>query len=147
MRWHDLLIEDDEEIRRILRTVQKIAVIGIKDETRKDEAAHTVPRYLHQKGYEIYPVNPHFERVFGKPCYDTILDVPEPVDAVLVFRKPSNVKMHAKETLSLEKKPLVFWMQTGIRNMEAAHQLAKAGIKVVQDHCMYMDHLRLIRRN
>ncbi len=141
------MIEDDEEIREILRSIKKIAVIGIKDESRENEAAHSVPKYLHSKGYEIYPVNPHCERVFGKPCYDTILDVPEAVDVVLIFLSPGKVPKHAKEILSLENKPSVFWMQTGIRNMKAAHKLARAGIKVVQDHCMYMDHLRLFRMN
>lgn len=146
MGWHDYLIEDDEGIREILRTIRKIAVIGIKDETHENEAAHSVPKYLKSKGYKIFGVNPNYDTVFGEPCYDTVHDLPEPVDAVLIFRRPGNVSMHADQILAMEQKPKVVWMQTGIRNMEAAHKLARAGIKVVQDHCMYMEHLRLIRQ-
>ncbi len=145
MSWHDYLIEDDEGLRQILNQVKKIAVIGIKDESHPNEAAHSVPKYLHSQGYDIIPVNPKCKTVFGKTCYPSITDVPEPVDVVLIFRRPGNVPQHAEEILSLEHKPSVVWMQTGIRNMEAAHKLAQAGIKVVQDHCMYMEHLRLIR--
>ncbi|RMD97978.1 MAG: CoA-binding protein, partial [Calditrichaeota bacterium] len=86
MGWHDRLIEDPEQIREILHSIHKIAVIGIKDESHPFEAAHSVPAYLRSNGYDIIPVNPKFDTVFGKPCYKSVLDIPEPVDAVLVFR-------------------------------------------------------------
>ena len=143
--WHDNLIEGDEGIREILHNVKKIAVIGMKDETHDKEASHTVPKYLFEHGYEVIPVNPECQSILGKQCYQTLAEVKEPVDAILVFRSPGKVPPHAKEALSLEKKPGVFWMQSGVRNMDAAHKLAAAGIKVVQDHCMYSEHLRLIR--
>lgn len=145
MSWHDFLVEGDNNIRDILHTIRKIAVIGIKDESRREAAAHSVPAYLRSKGYEIYGVSPKCESVFGQKCYKTIADLPEPVDAVLVFRATGNVPAHAEEVLALDWKPKVFWMQSGISNMEAAHKLAAAGIKVVQDHCMYREHLRLVR--
>ncbi len=145
MSWHEYLVEDDERLRRILKSVKKIAVIGIKDENHANEAAHSVPKYLQQHGYEILPVNPKCDTVFGKKCFASVSEITEPVDAVLIFRRPGNVPQHADEILSMEHKPAVVWMQSGIRNMEAAHKLAKAGIQVVQDHCMYMEHLRLIR--
>ena len=143
MNWHDNLVEGDDEIRAILKGSQVIAVVGIKDESRPNEAAHSVPAFLHSRGYRIIPVNPHYRSVFGIPTVPTLAEIQEPVDIVQVFRAPRNVMPHAEETLQL--KPRAFWMQTGIRHQEAAHKLAMAGIKVIQDHCMYMDFLRLLR--
>jgi predicted CoA-binding protein len=143
MNWHENLIEQDEQIRDILKKSKTIAVVGIKDESRPFEAAHTVPAYLRSHGYKIIPVNPSYKSFLGIPTVPSLLDIKEPVDIVQVFRAPANVESHAEEALKIQ--PKVFWMQTGIRHQHATHKLAAAGIKVVQDHCMYMDHLRLIR--
>jgi hypothetical protein len=143
MNWHENVIEEDEQIRRLLKTSKTIAVVGIKDESRPFEAAHTVPAYLHKHGYKIIPVTPVYKSFFGIPSVPSLSEVKESVDIVQVFRAPANIPPHADEALKI--KPKVFWMQTGIRHQEAAHKLAAAGIKVVQDHCLYMDHLRLIR--
>jgi hypothetical protein len=143
MNWHENLIENDEHIRQILKKSKTIAVVGIKDESRPFEAAHTVPAYLYHHGYKIIPVTPIYKSFLGIPTVPSLLDIKEPVDIVQVFRAPVNIQPHAEEALKL--KPRVFWMQTGIRHQHASHKLASAGIKVVQDHCMYMDHLRLIR--
>jgi predicted CoA-binding protein len=143
MNWHDFLVDADESIRQILKTSRTIAVVGIKDESHAHEAAHSVPAYLHSRGYKIIPVNPNYKSVFGIPTRNSLSEVDEPVDMVILFRAPANVPMHVDDTVRL--KPKVLWMQTGIRHQDAAHKLAKHGIKVVQDHCIYMDHLRLIR--
>jgi predicted CoA-binding protein len=143
MDWHNFIVHSDETIRQILKTSRTIAVVGIKDENHAHEAAHSVPAYLHSRGYKIIPVNPKYKSVFGIPTLNSLSEIDEPVDMVIMFRAPANVPMHVDEALRL--KPKVLWMQTGIRNQEAAHKLAKHGIKVVQDHCAYMDHLRLIR--
>jgi len=143
MYWHDFLVDSDETIRQILKTSRTIAVVGIKDESHAYEAAHSVPAYLHSRGYKIIPINPNYQSVFGIPTLNSLSEVKEPVDMVILFRAPANVPMHVDDTVRL--KPKVLWMQTGIRHQDAAHRLAKNGIKVVQDHCIYMDHLRLIR--
>ena len=143
MNWHENVIEDDDRIRVILKNSKTIAVVGIKDESRPHEAAHTVPAYLYKHGYKIIPVTPIYKSFLGIPSVRSLSDIKEPVDIVQIFRAPANVMPHAEEALRV--KPKVFWLQTGIRHQEAAHKLAAAGIKVVQDHCMYMDHLRLIR--
>lgn len=143
MNWHENVVENDEQIRKILKSSKTIAVVGIKDETREFEAAHSVPAYLHRHGYKIIPVTPVYKTFLGIPTVPSLSDIKEPVDIVQVFRAPANIPPHAEE--ALKTKPKVFWMQTGIRHQHAAHKLAAAGIKVVQDHCMYMDHLRLIR--
>ncbi|MCA9741806.1 MAG: CoA-binding protein [Deferribacteres bacterium] len=144
MSWHENLIEEDNDIREILRASKRIAVVGIKDEGHNGEAAYSVPNYMRENGYEIIPVNPNYEHVFGTNCRKSLDEVQEHVDAVLVFRAPKYVPDHAKEVLEMTDKPGVFWMQSGIANMKAAHELANAGIKVVQDHCIYREHLRLI---
>lgn len=143
MDWHEFLVDSDETIRQILKTSRTIAVVGIKDESHAHEAAHSVPAYLRSRGYNIIPVNPNYKSVFGKPALNSLREIDEPVDIVMLFRAPANVPMHVDDAVKL--KPKVLWMQTGIRHQDAAHKLAKHGIKVVQDHCMYMDHLRLIR--
>jgi predicted CoA-binding protein len=143
MDWHDFLVDTDESIRQILKTSRTIAVVGIKDESHAHEAAHSVPAYLKSRGYKIIPINPNYKSVFGIPTLKSLSEVDEPVDMVILFRAPANVPMHVDDTVRL--KPKVLWMQTGIRNQDSAHRLAKHGIKVVQDHCVYMDHLRLIR--
>jgi len=143
MDWHDFLVESDETIRQILKTSRTIAVVGIKDDSHAYEAAHSVPAYLHSRGYKIIPVNPNYKSVFGIRMLKSLAEVNEPVDIVILFRAPANVPMHVDDLVRL--KPKVLWMQTGIRHQDAAHKLAKHGIKIVQDHCVYMDHLRLIR--
>jgi hypothetical protein len=145
MDWHHHLVESDETIRQILKDCRTIAVVGIKDESHEYEAAHSVPAYLYARGFKIIPVNPYYKSVFGIPTLRSLNEINEPVDIIQVFRAPGNVMPHAEEALKLMPRPKVFWMQTGIRNQEAAFKLARAGIKVVQDHCMYMDHLRLFR--
>lgn len=144
MGWHDNLIEEDDDIREILRASRKIAVIGIKDENHNGEPAYRVPAYLQQQGFEIIPINPNYRRALGRECLRSVTEIPEPVDMVLVFRAPRNIPQHADEVLKMPHKPRVFWMQTGIRHMNAARKLANAGIRVVQDHCIYREHLRLI---
>ena len=145
MDWHNYLVENDEMIRQILKTSRTIAVVGIKDESHEKEAAHSVPAYLYSRGFNIIPVNPQYKSVFGIPTLAALTDINEPVDIVQIFRAPTNVMPHAEQALTMIPLPKVFWMQTGIRHQEAAFKLAKAGIQVVQDHCMYMDHLRFIR--
>lgn len=140
--WRQNLIDNDEEIRRILQESRRIAVIGIKDESRASEPAHAVPRYLREHGYRIYGVNPNYPSVFGQPTVARLTDIGEEIDIVEVFRAPQNIPPHAEE--ALQKRPKVFWMQSGIRHAEAAEKLARAGIKVVQDRCMYVEHRRLI---
>ena len=143
MDWHKNIVEDDDVIRKILKEYHTTAVVGIKDESRVHEAAHSVPAYLHSRGYHIIPVNPHYRSVFGISTLPSLREIKESVDIVQIFRSPKNMMKHANEALKI--KPKVFWMQTGIRHQEAAHKLASAGIIVIQDRCMYMEHLRLLR--
>jgi predicted CoA-binding protein len=132
------IIESDSELAEIVRGARTVAVIGMRDESAKDQPAFEIPKSLQSLGLQIRPVNPKLTEVLGERAYASIADVPEAVDIVDVFRRSDAIPGIADEVLALpaERRPRVFWMQTGIKNDEAAAKLAAAGIKVVQDRCL-----------
>ncbi|MDH3277907.1 MAG: CoA-binding protein [Nitrosopumilus sp.] len=129
---------NDEEIRQIL-SLKKIAVIGMSKHGQK--AAHYVPKYLSENGFDITPVNPTTDEILGKKCYSSILDIEDEIDIVDVFRPSDKVLPIIKE--AIKKKPKVIWLQEGIHNQEAEEIARKAGIKVVFNRCMLAEHQRL----
>ncbi len=137
-------MESDAELRELLERVSSIAVLGIKD--RPDEDAYRVPLYMQERGYRIVPVNPKCETVLGEPAVASLDDVREPVDLVNVFRAPAHVPAHVDEILRLERPPLGVWLQLGIAHEASARRLADAGIAVVQDRCLMVEHARLLGR-
>ena len=144
MDHQSFLVQDDAGLTRIFREVRTIAVLGAKGEA--SAPAYYVPTYLKARGYRILPVNPTRagERMLGERVVATLADLPEPVDAIEVFRRPEFLPGHASEILRLPWKPAVVWFQLGIRHDEAAAELARAGIRVVQDRCMMPEHRRLL---
>jgi uncharacterized protein len=144
MDWKSLLVQDDAGLVRIFREARTIAVLGAKGEP--GEPAFYVPSYLKARGYRVLPVNPTRagEEIFGEPVAATLADLPSPIDVVEVFRRPQFLPGHAAEILRLPAKPSVVWFQLGIRHDAAAAELARAGIRVVQDRCMMPDHRRLL---
>ncbi|HWV38128.1 MAG TPA: CoA-binding protein, partial [Vulgatibacter sp.] len=118
--------------------------LGIKPESHAGKAAFYVPQYLAQAGLEVIPVPVHYPEVttiLGKPVYRKVAEIPGgPVDIVDVFRKPQDVPGHLEDLLAA--RPRAVWMQKGIRHDEAARRLADAGILVVQDRCLMVDHRR-----
>jgi uncharacterized protein len=128
----------DDQIREIL-SLTKVAVIGMSKNLSK--AAHYVPKYLSDNGYDIIPVNPSAEEILGKKCYDSILEIDEPVDVIDIFRPSEQVLPFVKE--AIRKKPKVIWLQEGIHNSEAEELARKEGIKVVFNRCMLAEHQRL----
>jgi hypothetical protein len=138
--WKENLIEDDAAIGRLLRDVKRVAFLGIKTEAQAGEPAFYVPRHVADHGAEIVPVPVHFpevQEILGRKVYRKVADVPGPVDLVDVFRKPKDIPAHLPDLL--EKRPRAVWFQLGIRNDEAAETLARAGIQVVQDHCLKVE--------
>jgi predicted CoA-binding protein len=133
--------ESDEELRDLLASARTIAVVGIKD--RESEDAARVPRYLQQQGYRIVPVNPKLQRVLGERCLASLAEAPEPVDLVNLFRAPDHVAAHVDEILAMSPRPAAVWMQLGIVHGGAAARLREAGIAVVQDRCIMVEHRRL----
>lgn len=144
--WRDNLIDDNARITEILRETQRIAVLGIKTEERSGQPAFYVPAYLQEAGYEIVPVpvyHPEATHILGQPVYRSLAAVPGPIDLVDVFRRSVDVAQHVDDILAAE--PKTVWMQSGIRNADVAQRLAEAGIRVVQDRCLMIDHRRLVR--
>lgn len=141
--WRRNLVDDIEQVREILGTSRRVAVLGIKPESRADRAAHYVPKYLQEQGYDVIPVPtyyPNVTEILGQPVYREVAAVPGEVDLVDVFRRPQDIPPHVDDIIA--KNPKVVWFQLGIRNDEAAEQLARAGIRVVQDRCTMADHRR-----
>ncbi len=142
--WEANLLEDDRAIRGLLTTVRRVAVLGIKPESRSGEAAHYVAASLRDAGLEIVPVPVYFpevKEILGLPVYRRLADVPGPLDLVDVFRRPSDVPGHLPDLLA--KRPRAVWLQSGIRNDAAAEALAREGILVVQDRCLMVEWRRL----
>ena len=143
--WQEHLIEDDAGIRRILERSKRIAVLGIKI-AETGQPAYYVPEYAQRRGYEIVPVPvyyPDATEILGERVYRKVADVPGEVDMVNVFRRPGDIPPHVDDILA--KKPSSVWFQLGIRNDEAAEQLARAGIDVVQDRCLLVELRRIGR--
>ncbi|HET9010129.1 MAG TPA: CoA-binding protein [Nitrosarchaeum sp.] len=128
----------DDEIRDIL-SLKHVAVIGMSK--NNDKAAHYVPKYLSENGFDIIPVNPTTDEILGKTCYSTISDVDDTIDIVDVFR-PSDLVLSVVEE-AIKKNPKVIWLQEGIHNPEAEEMARRKGIKVVFNRCMLAEHQRL----
>jgi predicted CoA-binding protein len=133
-----LIVESEEDLKSIVQSAQKVAVVGIKDETDPKAPAYAIPKVLQERGLRIFPVNPKFQTVLGERVYPDLASLPERVDVVDVFRRPDAIPALADEILALppEKRPSVVWMQTGIKGDATAEKLAEAGIRVVQDRCL-----------
>lgn len=142
--WQRNLVVDAAEIGQIVRECRRIAVLGIKPESRASAPAFYVPDYMLRHGYDIVPVPvyyPDVVEILGRRVYRSLRDVPWPIDMVNVFRRPRDIPPHVPDILAA--KPRVVWLQLGITHQEAAETLARAGIQVVQDRCLMVEHRRL----
>ncbi len=128
----------DEQIRDIL-SLKKVAVIGMSKHSSK--AAHFVPKYLSDNGYDITPVNPTAEEILGKKCYNSVSEIDEEIEIVDIFRPSDQILPFVQE--AIKKKPKVIWLQEGIHNSEAEELARKEGIKVIFNRCMLAEHRRL----
>lgn len=124
------------EIRTILRDSKTIAVVGISE--RETRASKYVSEYMQREGYRIYPVNPNLDTWNGLKVYDSLVDIPEKVDIVDVFRRSSRVLPIAVDVVEIGAK--VMWLQQGIVNDEAAYFVSIGGVKVVMDSCIMVEH-------
>lgn len=144
MNWRDNFIHDPADIRDLLSQTKTIAVLGIKTAAQADQPAFYVPKYMQNAGFKIIPVPvyyPNVTEILGEEVYRRVSDISENVDMVNVFRRPQDIPPHLEDLLG--KKPKSVWMQLGISHSVVAEELAKAGIKVVQDRCLMVDHRRL----
>jgi len=134
MSWQDNLLTTTEQIRNLITSTERIAVLGIKSDAQADQPSVYVPQYMQRAGFEIVPVPvyyPDATTILGEKVYRKLTDIPGAIDIVDVFRRPNDITAHIDEILA--KKPKSVWFQSGIRNDQAAEIFAKAGIQVVQD--------------
>ena len=140
--WRAHLLETPEQIKELLENTHRIAVLGIKPDP--DQPAYYVPECAQKAGYEIVPVPVYYKgltEMHGQKVYRKLTDIPGDVDMVNVFRRPVDIPPHVDDIIA--RKPKSVWFQLGIRNDEAAEKLARAGIDVVQDHCLLVELRRI----
>lgn len=127
------------EINEILKNTIIIAVVGLSP--KKTRPSNDVARYLLAAGYTIIPVNPGQEEILGQKCYPNLSAIPVKVDLVNIFRRAEDVEPVVDEAIAIKAK--VVWMQQGIVNEEAAAKARKAGLQVIMDRCIKVDHANL----
>ena len=142
--WQTNLISDRDGIADVIHNTKSIAVLGIKPDPA--QPAFYVPEYAETAGMEIVPVPVYYKdltEMMGKKVYRKFVDIPGDIDMVNVFRRPKDIPLHVDDIIA--KKPKSVWFQLGIRNDESAERLARAGIDVVQDHCLLVELRRIGR--
>lgn len=127
------------EIKEILKQAKTIAVVGLSPKANRP--SHDVARYLKAAGYTIIPVNPGQSEILGEKCYPSLTDIPQQVDVVDIFRRPEEVGPVVDQAVEIGAK--VVWMQEGIVNEEAAAKARAAGLTVIMDRCLKVDHANL----
>ena len=131
--------EDINTLRRILKESRTIAVVGLSANWWRP--SYFAAKYLQERGYRIIPVNPQYGEVLGQKCYPNLRAIPETVDVVDCFRKSGEIPALAEEAIAIGAK--VLWLQLGVINHEAADKARKAGLEIVMDRCMKIEHGRL----
>lgn len=142
--WHDRILDDDVSIHALLADTHRIAVLGIKTEAQAGQPAFEVPRYLVDVGFDVTPVPvyyPDTTHILGRPVVRRLTDIDGAIDLVDVFRRSKDLAMHLDDLLTA--RPRAVWLQQGIRDDAFAERLARAGIRVVQDRCLMVEHRRL----
>ena len=133
-------MDDIQSLRRILKENHVIAMVGLSANWYRP--SYFAAKYMQDHGYRIIPVNPTHPEILGEKSYPTVTDIPEPVDIVDCFRRPEEIVPIAREAVAKGAK--VLWMQLGIRNDEAAQIASDAGLDVVMNHCVKIEHARIL---
>ena len=142
-KWREKLENDvSADIREILTQYKTVAIVGVSPKPERD--SYKVASFLKQQGYKMIPVTPNAKEVLGEPTYPDIISIPVDVDVVDIFRRPEEVLPVVEQAISIGAR--VVWMQEGIVNEEAATRARKAGLKVIMNHCMRKELLRLLGR-
>jgi hypothetical protein len=126
--------------RRILQAAKTLAVVGLS--RHEHRPGYYVPAYMQSAGYRVIPVNPNLEEALGEKAYPDLLSIPEPVDVVVIFRRSEDVPPVVEQAIQIGAK--VIWMQLGIVNKAAAERARAAGLEVVMDSCIKIDHQRFM---
>ena len=129
----------DNQIRNILRQNKTIAIVGLSGKWNRP--SHFAAKYMKEHGYRIIPVNPGYDEILGETCYPSLLDIPDPVDIVDIFRRSEDVPPIVEDAIKIGAK--VIWMQLTVINEEAAKITREAGLEVVMNRCVKIEHGRL----
>ena len=133
------MADDIPTLRRILRSARTIAVVGLSAEWHRP--SFFAAKYMQEHGYRIVPVNPRYPEVLGERCHASLETIEVPVDIVDVFRRTEDVLPIARQAIAIGAKCL--WQQIGVKNLEAARLASEAGLDVVMDRCVKIEHARL----
>ncbi len=134
------LVDDIAGLRRILKQARVIAVVGLSAQWHRP--SYFAAKYMQDHGYRVIPVNPSYDEVLGEKCYSSVAAIPERVDIVDCFRRHGAIVPIAQEAIAIGAR--VLWMQLGIRNAEAARIAVDAGLDVVMDRCVKIEHARIV---
>jgi uncharacterized protein len=130
---------DDHTLREFLQSAKNIAVVGLSSNPMR--ASHGVARYLQSRGFKIYPVNPKETEVLGERAFADLESIGDAIDIVDVFRRPEFIPQIAES--AIQKGARCLWLQQGIVHAEAEQRAQAAGLIVVSDRCLYLEHRRL----
>lgn len=132
-------MSDIRTLRQVLQNHRTIAVVGLSADWFRP--SYFAAKYMKEHGYRIIPVNPKYTEILGETCYPSLIDIPHCVDIVDVFRKPADTPAIAQEAVNISAK--VFWLQLGVMNEDAQTIAQNAGLTVVVDRCVKIEHARL----
>jgi predicted CoA-binding protein len=133
------MIEDVAGLRRILSRYRRIAVVGLSAQWHRP--SYFAAKYMLEHGYEVIPVNPAYREVLGQPCYPSLREVPGGAEIVDCFRRAEEIPAIADEAIAIGAR--VLWLQLGVVNDEAVRKVEAAGLEVVMDRCVKIEHARL----
>lgn len=131
-------MDDSDKVRRILKDCRTIAVVGLSAQWHRP--SFFAAKYLQEHGYRVIPVNPSYEAILGERSYKRLADIPGKVDVVDCFRKSSEIPALAEEAVAIGAR--VLWMQLGVENAQARERAEAAGLQVVENRCMKIEHGR-----
>jgi len=134
-----VIVCDIPTLRRVLRDNRVVAVVGLS--ARWYRPSYFAAKYLQEKGYRVIPVNPNHTEILGERCYPDLSSIPEKVDVVDIFQRPESVPPFVEQAIRIGAR--VVWMQLGVVNEAAARHARAAGLEVVMDRCMKIEHARL----
>ncbi|HET9669387.1 MAG TPA: CoA-binding protein [Casimicrobiaceae bacterium] len=134
------MVDDIAGLRRILANCRTLAVVGLSAQWHRP--SFFAAKYMQDHGYRVIPVNPRYDEVLGEKCYATLRDIPERVDLVDCFRRAEEIPAIAEDAIAIGAK--VLWMQLGVVNREAAKRARDAGLDVVMDRCVKIEHARIL---
>ena len=129
-------IFNEKTIIHTLKTYRNIAVVGISLKTYRP--SYSVSFEMLKNGYNIFPVNPYYDQVFNRHCYNNLLEIIEPIEIVNIFRRSDQVMPVVQEAIQIKAR--VIWMQSGVINEQAARKAKEAGLVVIMDRCIKVDH-------